>query len=207
MKKILPAAEPLIIFLILYNPFMKSGSVLEINASYAVKAAAVASIQLLLLFIFIFKIKKYTLKEMGFRVLEARDIGRTALVLGALFLTGIAGRLLLPDMGKDFLAVSGDTGLLLIPMFIVAGLAEELFFRAYMFRSFEKIISSVPAMTASALVFASGHIYQGIFNVILIFIMGLLLGYFFRKYGSIIVNTVAHFLFNFISVLIFIHFQ
>ena len=151
--------------------------------------------------------EKYSLKEMGFRSLEFRDIQRTALILGTLFLTGITGRLLLPDMEKDFLAVSGDTELLLIPMFIVAGLAEELFFRAYMFRSFEKIISSVPAMTASALVFASGHIYQGIFNVILIFIMGLLLGYFFRKYGSIIVNTMAHFLFNLISVLVFIHFQ
>lgn len=207
MKKILPAAEPLIIFLILYNPFMKSGSVLEINASYAVKATAVASIQLLLLFIFIFFIKKYSLKEMGFRSLEFRDIQRTALILGTLYLTGIAGRFILPDTGGDFMKVSGDTELLLIPMFIVAGLAEELFFRAYMFRSFEKIISSVPAMTASALVFASGHIYQGIFNVILIFIMGLLLGYFFRKYGSIIVNTMAHFLFNLISVLVFIHFQ
>jgi membrane protease YdiL (CAAX protease family) len=71
---------------------------------------------------------------------------------------------------------------------------EEIVFRGVLFQTIKRYTGSVPAIVASAIVFALLH--GTWFVIINIFFLGLLFGYLFDKTGSIVPGIVLHFLFN-----------
>ena len=198
MKNRQTAAEAVILFLLVYNPFIRTGNSLVLNSSSALRGAAYALGQAAVLLFFMFMIKKYRPADLGFLCPRLKDAGSAALLTTLLFAVTAAGRLILPQVNNDFLELSGNTAFILVPMLLVAAFGEELFFRAYLLKALGDVFGFRAAVAVSSLLFASGHIYQGFQNTVLIFVLGIVLCIFYRRTGSIAVNTAAHFLFNYI---------
>jgi membrane protease YdiL (CAAX protease family) len=100
----------------------------------------------------------------------------------------------------------------LFPLAIVVSFAtgyrEELFFRAYLIRELTDFLvdeTSAPSwreITASSLLFSSGHIYQGWLPALSIFLISQLLGFWFIKRGRIHEVAIAHSLYNSMALLL-----
>ncbi|HZD93772.1 MAG TPA: type II CAAX endopeptidase family protein, partial [Candidatus Sulfotelmatobacter sp.] len=105
-------------------------------------------------------------------------------------------RLLGPDQAKSIgslLPQSTLEVLLWIVVSISAGICEEIIFRGYFQRQFAAYTSSMTAgVLLQALVFGLGHSYQGVKQVVIISVLGLLYGALAawrRNLGS---NMIAH---------------
>jgi membrane protease YdiL (CAAX protease family) len=94
----------------------------------------------------------------------------------------------------------------LIPAALISSLCigyrEEVFFRAYLFdRASEVGIRPVGAITGGSLLFAVGHIYQGVAGFLVASLLGLILGAIYWRRKSLHGVAVAHALYN-LSVLL-----
>ncbi len=97
----------------------------------------------------------------------------------------------------SMLSFGGDIPLLLLGLFtvaVVAPIAEELFFRGLLQRSFEEERTPVFAITLSALIFSFLHLQPTTFFGIAI--LGLLFGYLAWASGSILPGMLLHALWN-----------
>jgi len=82
---------------------------------------------------------------------------------------------------------------------LLPALCEELFFRGFLQGIFEKMWNPHLAVWVSAFIFSLVHFqFYGFFSRL---ILGALLGYFVLASGSLIPSIVAHFSFNFLSIL------
>jgi membrane protease YdiL (CAAX protease family) len=84
-----------------------------------------------------------------------------------------------PQLGLIFLAAAA-----------AAPIAEELFFRGYVFNAYLAEKGAVIAYVASALIF--GLVHGHVLLVLAIFPMGLVLAYLYRRSGTIIAPITAH---------------
>jgi membrane protease YdiL (CAAX protease family) len=81
---------------------------------------------------------------------------------------------------------------------VVSAYREELFFRAYLLTRFEQIgVPAAPAVAATAMLFASGHLYEGWIALLVTGIQGVYLAYVFRKRRNLHTVSIAHGLYNF----------
>ncbi|MFW6292301.1 MAG: CPBP family intramembrane glutamic endopeptidase, partial [Spirochaetota bacterium] len=95
----------------------------------------------------------------------------------------------------------------LIPVALVSTLAigyrEEIFYRAYIAdRAEEAQIDARAALAGGALLFATGHIYQGVMGFVLSLAIGLVLATVYYRTRSLHGIAVAHGLYNFAVLLL-----
>ena len=94
----------------------------------------------------------------------------------------------------------------LIPLVLVSTMAigyrEEIFYRAYITdRAEEAGVDPRFALAGGALLFAAGHVYQGVMGFVIALAIGLLLGAVYLKGRSLHGIAVAHGLYNFLVLL------
>jgi len=84
---------------------------------------------------------------------------------------------------------------------IVAPLAEELFFRGFVFAGFIRYVGANGAMAASGLLFALFHVSdaQSAFLVPPFAVIGVLFAWLYYRTGSLWASVLSHFLFNLIT--------
>jgi len=92
-------------------------------------------------------------------------------------------------------SATGSTVVMLVLVAaVVAPIAEEVFFRGFLYATIRDRWGMLPGMVTSALLFAVVH--KGLPNQAVTFVMGLLLAAYYERAGSLVVPVVAHALFN-----------
>jgi uncharacterized protein len=167
-------------------------------------AVAALSLDVALLAIVYVRVVRPGAISWGRMGLQSRHLGRY-LLLGllagvVLFLTSSVLELLLSQLGvrqtqtQLFQSVRTasipEFALVLMAGAVAAPIAEEIFFRGYIFRAYLDQKGLKRAFFFSAALFAVIHL--NIPAMIPIFVMGLLLAYFYYRTGSIIPSIVAH---------------
>ena len=89
-----------------------------------------------------------------------------------------------------------------IAVVIVAPIAEELFFRGFLYQAFRRWRGPTQAMFISAFVFSLAHISPVIMPSI--FALGVILAYLFEKRGSVVATIAAHMAYNLIGFIIIV---
>ena len=165
----------------------------------------------LVVYLRVIRPKRISTAEMGMH------LGR----LGKVVLAGTVGGVVL--LGLNFLAEKSLTGLgmepdmlilpqveslssliiLAVAIVIVAPIAEEVFFRGYAFRVFLKQRSRPEAYLYSALFFSLVHL--SLFNLLPIFLLGLVLAYLFERYNSLVPCILAHMINNLVALIVFFY--
>ena len=106
------------------------------------------------------------------------------------------GRLMGPSNAKsvyNLLPKSAPEVLIWIGTSITAGICEEMVFRGYLQRQFRALTGSVvSAVLIQAALFGLFHSYQGLKNVVLITVLGVLYGALAAWRGNVRINIVAH---------------
>jgi len=86
---------------------------------------------------------------------------------------------------------------------LTAGYNEELYFRSYLLTCLPRLgVPAGGALLVSTLLFAAGHLYQGLAGFLGTGIVGLLLAWFFLKKRNLHVVALAHGLYNFTALLL-----
>lgn len=199
--------EPLILFLALFNPWIKADSLSELLQStpQMLYSTAIGFFQIVFLLYF-FRLKKLNSYDTGFRRFMPFDVIRTLSCIFFLFALAAALSMIFiyvykifPALEKTELPAAAANKLpVLFIMMLCTGYREELFFRSYMITEMTKKGNAVSALFISSLFFSAGHIYQGAAGIFISFILGLLQGGFFLKFRSIHINAIAHCFYNFI---------
>jgi len=82
---------------------------------------------------------------------------------------------------------------------ITAGITEEVLYRGFLLAYLSSYVPLAWAVVLSALLFASGHAYQGLRGVVQVFILGVAFSSMYLLSGSLIVPIVAHVLVDWFS--------
>ncbi|MCF7927580.1 MAG: CPBP family intramembrane metalloprotease [Spirochaetales bacterium] len=174
----------------------------------------VTGIPAVLLLLYIISLRRSpTLTEFGFDLPRKKTFPQTLIVvagiLGILIILGIVSaflpeeviRNLQPDFSWQF--DRPELVPLLIVSALVTGYYEESFFRAYLITRFERFgLTPVGALAAGALLFASGHLYQGLPGFIVTLMLGLFLGFMFTRYRSVHPIAIGHAGYNIVVLLL-----
>ncbi len=181
------------------------------------------TLQVLIPVMFIIYIKKENFNDYGFIKTDIKNIIKGLLhilliSIGLLLLFGIlVGIILLFLKNIDLIDFKGILSnrknlqkerpniiiiiLFLIPL-ILNSINEELVFRSFLFNKFSKLLNNnLLIIIIINLLFASYHIYQGMFGFIGVFILGLSLSINFIKDRNIYTIIIFHTLKNFIAIL------
>ena len=146
-------------------------------------------------------------QRFGLGRLRLADLAGGALVfagaLGLLLLVSLALRLL-PASGRELLREGfrfrlGDWRLvpLALAFGVVTGYREELFFRGYLITRFTDMgVPGAAAVAASCLLFALGHLYQGLAGFLTALCLGILFGALFLRSRALHPLAIAHALYN-----------
>lgn len=99
-------------------------------------------------------------------------------------------------------------GMRMLPLVFVTcistGYREEMLFRSYFLTRFRHAeMAKLPALLLTALLFAAGHIYQGLPAFAATFCIGLFLGFVYLRFRNIHMIAVGHGLYNFFSLILF----
>lgn len=90
-----------------------------------------------------------------------------------------------------------------IALSITAGFCEELLFRGYLQRVLQRSTNAGAAVAAQAVIFGLVHTYQGIRNVALIMVLGLMFGLLARWRGSLWPGILVHMWIDISGVILF----
>ena len=212
-KKILSALIALVLPVALYSmlfwPF-NTAPVKSLRINYLTGGISflISSVQLAItLFVFI-KLRKLSVKKTGlfsFRAGNLLNIISGILLVEVVYILVNICLFLIKgsDMQDNQMAIRLDAPVwVLAVMMLGVGYCEEFFFRVYMPMSMEEYIGRLAAMLISAVLFALGHLYEGLLAVIIIFFIGLIFNFIYCRYRNIHVNAIVHALFNVIAVIL-----
>ena len=215
------AAEPLLIFFVLYFPTILqqqvgAGILNFDNPFLYITYFAVAVPQFLFLLWLIDKQPESSFADFGFRKPETPIDWLMPVVVTASLFAVIIASVLIPRMFGwgapspiETAPFSITNAVMLIPaffMFLLTGYTEELYFRSYLLTAWSRLrLPMFASLLFSSILFASGHLYQGWFAVATIFIIGIVLGLWYFALKNIHLIAVAHALFNFLQ-LVFLYF-
>lgn len=105
-------------------------------------------------------------------------------------------RLLGPDSAKSIATMLPQTALevaLWIAVSLSAGICEEIVFRGYFQKQFAAYTNSLAAaVVLQGIVFGTGHAYQGMKQVIIISVLGMLYGWLAAWRKNLRVNMISH---------------
>jgi len=164
-------------------------------------------------FLWYFLVNNCNIKEIFNRIkLRSENIDKAFLwgIVSAIiiFFTVFAIELVFILMGHDAQDLSNIPDIKKIfswpvMFFLVAiqPLAEEIFFRGFIFEKVEKFTGSIGAILISAFLFGIAHMSYGkIFPVIMPILMGIILGYIVYKTRNLYSSIIAHVAFNITSI-------
>lgn len=115
-------------------------------------------------------------------------------LLGEIFIS-LLGNLIVPDI--PFAKSSAEYLVLLFVIAGSAGICEEILFRGFILRAYEKL-GMWPGIIVTALLFSILHL--NIQNILAPFFLGIILGFVVYKTNSIFAGIIGHFINNAISV-------
>lgn len=207
--------------LILYSVFFLPGIVAQSGALarpsfdsvvYNIQIVVVAVPQLLLTLYILQLHPGSTLRAFGIGRIHIRDIGGAALsflALVALFVpVALLVALVSDELSRD--AIPAVTWTFnrpaMLPLIAIAmvtvGYREELFFRSYLITRLEQLgLGGAASVGISTLLFALGHIYQGVAGVAVALVIGALFGVLFRRRRNLHEIAIAHTAYN-LSILV-----
>jgi len=115
----------------------------------------------------------------------------------SIVLSEAASLIPMPDVAKElFLSLfAGNRVFVFLGVCVLAPVAEELFFRGFVFRSFLHRYSAGKAMFVSSLLFAVFHLNP--WQAVVAFVIGLLNAWLLARTDSLIPGMVVHFAVNF----------
>ncbi len=129
-----------------------------------------------------------------------RDLSISALLLAAMAVIGNASNVWLAKFhgnSSGYRAVTAPQSLVEASAFLLvalsAGFVEEFLFRGYLQRQFQAFCGNVPLASAlQVLVFAQGHLYQGVIRLVPVVLVGALLTGVALWRRSLIPGMIAH---------------
>lgn len=182
------------------------------NIAYHVQLLAVSIPQILLVVVLCDLRRPGSSLRFGWRVPNTSDVLPAVVGLAATWVTVaavslVAGSILAEGGGPEPTVAWSFERRELIPVALVSTLAigyrEEIFYRAYIAdRAEEAQVDVRAALAVGALLFASGHVYQGVMGFILSLAIGLVLATVYYRTKSLHGIAVAHGLYNFIVLLL-----
>ena len=195
---------PIVLYAILFTPNLTPVHELTITTSGAVKTVLIEVFQIAIILAALIFGTKIKLADTGLYSFKIYDLLKVIFGLMTILIVFFAFNLIFACFGQqNDLKVKLQTSYLaLAAMMLSVGYCEEFFFRVYAFESFRKYIDGRISAIISALLFCCGHFYEGFAAVIIIFFMGLVFQYLYKKYRSIHVLAIVHALFNVISTVI-----
>ena len=203
--------EALLLFLVLFLPgYIGQPAAASHSSGDTVRAMLLSIVlgapQVLLIVHLLWIQPDVPLEHFGIYRPRLGDWLRTALALAgaaALAVPFVAGMALVPALRE-----LGSTGYrwslrsawelpLALAFGLVAGYREELYFRAYLLGRFEQAgVPRAAAVAASTVLFALGHLYEGILGLALALVMGAYFALVYLRSRSLHVPAIAHGLFN-----------
>lgn len=136
---------------------------------------------------------------------EGALLGLAAFVFGVLYERGLAigwpagHRALMEEVERQMSGLAGPLPLLLIAAVGIAPLAEEVFFRGYLYGGLRTMLTPRVAIGVSALCFACAHVM--IWSIVPLFAVGVAAAWTYERRQTIAAPLAVHATFNFISVM------
>lgn len=166
--------------------------------------------QILTIMFLIYKDRKLSFISFGIRSLKIKDFPYFIFALAgiALLTTGLQWIFALLPQGLipegPFWHVEHKS--MVVPILIssiLTGYSEELFFRSYLFTRLT-VIDASPwnRLIIVNLIFATGHLYQGLPGGITALVLGMFFSFIFIKKRNIHITAIVHGLYNFTALLI-----
>ncbi len=219
-KKIdLTVFEPLLLFAVFFLPGYLSQGTSDYDpavfeSSWFNFIYIITTLPQILFIIYLIILKPgQPLGDYGIGKIRLKDILLSILTLAGIFaclaIAGTAAMLIEPDYSNSMIYGSGwvfsrpELLPLVFVSCILTGYSEEIFFRAYLINSLTTRGVSLPAAAVlNVLLFASGHIYEGLYAAGAILLIGGFLTFMFIKTRSIHTVAIGHGLYNFSVLLI-----
>jgi len=210
IKDYLTHSEPFLLYFALFFPSVFTNSAINsFFTSYNIMINyIIITVPQILLILYIFHVKKWDLKDnftsscLG-RILKISFFIIIYTVLLIIITNSAALVLKITGFMKNAPTIASTKQL--IPLYllisVITGYREELFFRAYLIKFFEKIDNKTSLATLISAMFAICHISQGSGAIIVSFINSMLLCFIFFRHKSIHINALSHALYNFFVLL------
>lgn len=202
--------EALLLYGVLFLPGLFAGAPDRLSfddPTYHLQLLSVALPQILLTVYLMAAGSREGLERFGvprFRPTALKDaltafLGAMALVFTIMFLLS-----LIPEAGRRVLGGGVSwrlTETAMIPAVAASGLLtgyrEELYFRAYLLTIAEEAgVPPMAAVPAASLLFAIGHLYQGLAGLLVTFVLGVYFALVFRRTRNLHAVAIAHGLYN-----------
>jgi len=200
----LSAGLPLILYAVLFTPDFTPVNELTITTVGAVGTVLVELFQIAIILAALVFGAGIKLSDTGLYSFKPCDLLKVLSGLVIIFVVFFALNLFFVSIGQsNNLKVKLQTSYFALAMMMLSiGYCEEFFFRVYAFESFRKYTSDRISATVSTLLFCCGHFYEGFAAVVIIFFLGLVFQYLYKKYRNIHIIALVHALFNVISTVI-----
>ena len=109
----------------------------------------------------------------------------------------------MPDFSIEIYRSAAGSWVLWLAIVLVAPLAEEVFFRGFLFRGFAaSMLGPAGAIVLTALIWAAFHLQYDYLQMGFVFVVGLLLGMARYLSGSIVLTSGLHVLMNLSAMLL-----
>jgi membrane protease YdiL (CAAX protease family) len=201
-----------LIFFFLPSFFIKEAVPADLRP-YILQYLFITALQLAIFFVILWQKDKSVLQTFGLIRFKPIDIFFSlGLTLTLFILLLIFNELvaLLPAAWRDYLTSGfhwqpskSISAIYLLVFSLAVGVREEFFFRSYLLTRFKELgLPRLPAILISTILFAVGHIYQGIIGLLFAFSQGILFSYFFMYRKSLPTLALAHGLYNFGTLLL-----
>ena len=145
-----------------------------------------------------------TARRNDFGVLPIRLIHLGGALLIGIALMVVSGLLVLlnqPQQVIEWTIHNRWSLLTIIPLSLAVGYREELYFRCYLLTRMRDMQVSQPVRIGIAsLLFALGHLYQGVVAVIVAMAAGIILSIAFERHRNIHIIAIAHSLYNAVGI-------
>ncbi len=136
----------------------------------------------------------------GARTSVAWTLGLLCLVGGSDLLTVALGRPVVPEVMVELYRNAGVKPLIWVGMILAAPVAEELFFRGFLFRGWrESRLGGLGTIVFTSALWAVIHLQYDFFGIAMIFFFGLILGTVRLQTGSVLLCIILHAIMNFIA--------
>lgn len=146
-----------------------------------------------------------TFSMLGLWKLRITDFSRGALLFAGIGIPGIGLYLAARSLGLAAKIIPGELSYWwLVPVLLLSALkaaaAEEVIMIGYLYKKFDELgLSFMSKQLISSLIRASYHAYQGLAGIIGNFLMGLVFGWAYRRWGRVAPLLIAHFLLDAVS--------
>ncbi len=215
LKKIdITLFEPILLFSVFFLPGYISQGIQEaapdmFESAYFNVFYLVSIVPQILLTLYIIVLKPgRSLADFDIGPIKKFDIPKSLLVFagiyGCVIPIGLIASLIEPELTNQIVYGAGwqFTNRRIIPLVLLTclttGYAEEIFFRAYLFKLLSRAGAGLlPAVLITNLLFGSGHLYEGYYAFAATAAIGLFLSFIFIKTKSIHIISIAHGLYNF----------